>query len=568
LYFREIGRDDCLRENHGREGFELESVDADETGRPVVPSLRGAYPGHGLSRPQRQAGVLLRKMVSNFVFLGMAELACRGVSFLVSLMLLNRLGQGGFGRIEFSFNVVVWLVLIVRDCFETIVTREIARHPRLTRGLVNRVLAVKLSLAVGMLALLLVGGRILFTSDVDRYVLWFYGLLLLTTALGLDFVFRGQESMGLVAISLVSRTAIYCLSVTYFVTDATGVVLVPVCLAAGEFGGIALVWGVYLYRYGLPRPMVGGRFLTAMLRRGQAVGLIHLCQAVIMSGDLLVVGLLNSWEGVGLYSAPLRIITAVMGFGLIFQQVVFPALSRSLRDSPEAGRALLNLAVRVLVTGLLPIAIGGSLLADPLVRFLFSSADGSAILLALGIWRAPLLGLAFLYQASLISMNREAAGVRVVFWGSAASVPLIWAFHQILGLPGASLAVLVAGSGLVLAGYVSLAREGRAPSAHHHLGKPLVASAVMAFVCVWASRIHVTAAVFAGALTYVVVLELIGGLDFLRIDWGRAGVASEGAGGEKDWRPHQRDRTGRSRGIVVRKGAKVGPRQKGDAVDR
>ncbi len=511
-------------------------------------------------------------MVSNFAFLGIAEVICRGCSFAISLMLLSRLGRGGFGRIEFSFNVVFWLVLIVRDCFETIVTREIARHPRLTRRLVDRVLAVKLSLAVGMLGLLVLGSRIVFGSDLDRWVLGLYGLLLLSTALGLDFVFRGQESMGLVAVSLVVRTAIYCLSVTYFVTDGSRVVLVPVCLAAGEFGGIALVWAVYLHRYGLPNPTPGGRFLRVMLRRGQSVGMIHVCQAVIMSADLLVVGLLNPWEDVGLYSAPLRIITAVMGFGLIFQQVVFPALSRSLRSSPEAGRKLLDLAVRVLVTAFLPIAIGGSLLAGPIVRFLFSSADGSAVLLALGIWRAPLLGLAFLYQASLIAMNRESAGVRMVVWGSAASVPLIVMFHYVLGLPGASLAVLVVGLALVVAGYLTLAREGRAPSIHHHLGRPLVASAAMVLVCLYSSRIHVVAGVFAGAMTYLVVLAMIGGLDFLSAGTcGSESAQEEESQSLRGRRAHARDRTGRSPGIVVRGGAptrRVGRLDDSETADR
>ena len=62
--------------------------------------------------------------------------------------------------------------------------------------------------------------------------------------------------------------------------------------------------------------------------------------------------------------------------------------------------------------GLLPIAIGTSVLAAPLVRFLFpvEYADAST-LLAIGIWRAPLLTLAFLYQAALIALNREAIGV-------------------------------------------------------------------------------------------------------------------------------------------------------------
>src|SRR5205823_5301671 len=128
-----------------------------------------------------------RRIASNFAILGLAEVICRAISVLVTLSLAKRLGASGFGRVEFAFNIVFWLVLIVRDCFETIITREIARHPRLTRSLVNHVLAVKLSLAVGILGVLSLVSVFAYASAMDRWILCLYGLLLLSTALGLDF---------------------------------------------------------------------------------------------------------------------------------------------------------------------------------------------------------------------------------------------------------------------------------------------------------------------------------------------------------------------------------------------
>ena len=65
-----------------------------------------------------------RRLASNFAFLSAAELVCRATSVLVTLSLAKRLGPSGYGRIEFAFNVVFWLVLLVRDgC-------EVDRRPR------------------------------------------------------------------------------------------------------------------------------------------------------------------------------------------------------------------------------------------------------------------------------------------------------------------------------------------------------------------------------------------------------------------------------------------------------
>ena len=49
----------------------------------------------------------------------------------------------GYGRIEFAFSVVFWLVLLLRDSSDVIVARELSRHPRLIRPLVDQVLAYK-----------------------------------------------------------------------------------------------------------------------------------------------------------------------------------------------------------------------------------------------------------------------------------------------------------------------------------------------------------------------------------------------------------------------------------------
>ncbi len=58
--------------------------------------------------------------------MGGAEIACRALSVAVTLSLAKRLGTAGYGRIEFAFTIVFWLVLIVRDGFEGIASRELA----------------------------------------------------------------------------------------------------------------------------------------------------------------------------------------------------------------------------------------------------------------------------------------------------------------------------------------------------------------------------------------------------------------------------------------------------------
>jgi O-antigen/teichoic acid export membrane protein len=468
------------------------------------------------SRPSRRLSPTSnpRRIASNFAVLSVAEIACRGTSVAVTLYLARRLSATGLGRIEFAFNVVFWLVLIVRDGLEVIASREIARHPRLIRPLVNHVLAVKGLLAAGLLVGLTVVGALTLSAPTDFAIMILYGLMLMTTAMGLDFVYRGTERMGLVAISLMLRTSIYALGVLWFVADSSRITWVPAFLVGGEACGIALVWICYSRTFGLPRPALGGgRFLSVFLRRGRPVYLIQVSQAVLGTIDFLIVGLMSHWADLGRYAAPHRMVTAILTFGLIFQQVVFPALARSWRDTPATARKALDSLVRVLVSGLIPVAVGASVLATPLVHYLFSADyEGAATLLALGIWRAPLLTLAFLYQTALIALNRESAGVRLLLTGALASAPLVFAFRAMFGLPGAALAMIVIALALMLAGHWRLVQEGRQPAWHYHLGRPLVASLAMVLACLALKRVHVLAAVLGGAVAYIAALVALGGV--------------------------------------------------------
>jgi O-antigen/teichoic acid export membrane protein len=127
------------------------------------------------------------------------------------------------------------------------------------------------------------------------------------------------------------------------------------------------------------------------------------------------------------------------------------------------------------------------------------------------------LTLAYLYQSTLIAVNRESVGVRLLLGGAVVSGPLVAVLCSLFGLPGASTAVLLIALGLVVAGYSCLAREERQPAWHHHLARPLTAALVMVPVCLVLERWHVLAAVAGGAVAYAVTLTAVGGLDLAQI---------------------------------------------------
>src|SRR5436305_9210492 len=139
--------------------------------------VRGSRTGPRLGRPDPVEAPAKRRIASNFAFLSVAELICRTTSVVVTLALAQRLGVVGYGRIEFAFNVVFWLVLLLRDSSDYIVTRELSRHPRLVCPLVDQVLAYKALLAVVLFSGLSLIGSLTVTDSSAWLILSPYGLM-------------------------------------------------------------------------------------------------------------------------------------------------------------------------------------------------------------------------------------------------------------------------------------------------------------------------------------------------------------------------------------------------------
>ena len=183
------------------------------------------------------------------------------------------------------------------------------------------------------------------------------------------------------------------------------------------------------------------------MRRGRTVCLIQLSQAMINPADLLVVGFLSLVGRHRPVRGAHRMVTALLTFGLILQQAAFPTLARLWRQTACAGREALDSLVEVLMTGLVPVAVGCTVLSDPLVHlFLTTDYSGAGFPAGPGDLASPLLILAYLYQTTLIALNRETVGVRR-WWPRRWLGPLVAVLRLTFGLPGAAMGVLSSGWG-------------------------------------------------------------------------------------------------------------------------
>lgn len=457
-------------------------------------------------------------MVVNSALWAGAELFCRLVALATMFHLARALGPAKFGVMEFAAGLLLWVGTLLTGGIDILLAREIARRPRMLRRFTDFACGFRLAVAAALFVPLWLWAGPAGPTDELRAVLLCYGGVMFAMAFGLDFVYLGTERTAWIALLQTVRIGGIAVGVWAVVWSPEHLVRAAVINLIAEAASRAAMVIEYTIRHGPVRLGPPDRLWAILLRRNLHVALTQLTRNTYFAADLMAVGFAAQWgrfseDEVGWYASPRRLMVALGGLGLVLEKTLLAQLARSLAKPPEESRTLLDNAVRVLAMLFVPAAVGTTMLAGPLVEFLFGADFAPAAgLMALIIWRTPLHLLASLYQRTLIAFNREAVGLRLLFLLTAAGVPAIFAAAWLGGADAAA----AAGLGLELLIVVTLwgllrAME-RAPAGHHGLLRPAAASAVMA-AALWASADWpLLVRIPGGMAAYAVALVAVGGI--------------------------------------------------------
>lgn len=458
------------------------------------------------SRPSPGASV-----ARNLRFFGIAQLAVR-VSGIATVVVMARLfSNADFGRYTVAVALASLLTLIVELGMGGYLVREATQRPERTGVVLGHILIIQF--ALGALALALCAGTAM-VLGYDRET-WTAVLLL---AGGFVFAIASASCVAvLVAIDRPRAIAGFQIGQATALAAATLLALVaglgPAGVAATVFAVSMLAFPValvVLFRHWDGRVRFDRTGLSKTLRVGTAYSAARLGAVLLAYLDAVMVNAFAGNEATGLYGAAYRLLLVLMIVPLVYAD----AVTRLLADLAAADRAALGVAYRRVLRHMImlgvPVAVGGALVAEPLVVLIFgedfrAAAPAAALLL---------LGLAFAYANSLATATALAAGREravALIYGSAVALNAVLNVILIpsLGIEGAAVAMLAAQVWLVGWMVAACARAGLAPPPVGEVARVVVAAALMAAVVAGTRELFVPAAIAAGVIVYAAALLLV-----------------------------------------------------------
>jgi len=451
-----------------------------------------------------------RSAVANFTTLAAGEFLARGIAFVGTAHLTRRLGPEGFGLFELAVALCTYGGFVVTAGFESIGVREVARRREEATALAAGGAIVRLVLAMTAAVAMLLAAQALDRPAPFGLVVGLTALTLLARAVDVSWVHKGLEHGRIVSASAVMSQVVYVLVVLSTVRAPEDVWLAPLALVAGQMAAAALLAIPLFPARGLRANVHEG---VSILRQSGPMVLSRLFRALILNFDIVAIGLLLDARFTGLYGAAYRFYGLTWAIAVSLHLAYLPACTRAVRHGPPALTRAVRRVLGMSAAIGIPLAAGGSVLAEPMLRTFFGSPFAEAAM----PFRLLLVSIAlvFLHGAVrnvLIAANRTSADMRIMAVAAAVNVSLDFLLIPPFGLVGAA-AATVAAEALVLVLALRVLRGLGVTAEGRGVIKSAIAAAVMAAVLLAVSpTLALPYNVGLGIVVYAVALTVVGGL--------------------------------------------------------
>jgi O-antigen/teichoic acid export membrane protein len=469
----------------------------------------GAGEGRPTDAPGHRAAA--RRVVANSLWLIAQPLLMNAISLVATAFIARKLGRVDYGRFVFALAFIAMFAPLTNLGLRFVTIRHVATaDPAELPAYVGKMWVLRLALS--FLGAALAAGLVTVLEEAPEtrtavYLATAIIALQAVTTSATD-VFHALQHMRLVAqVQLLSGVVLTVLSV---VAVAAGLGL-PGVLAAYVIGnacGAALAVRWIHARFRAPRFGIDLAFWRASLVAAAPLFFPNLVREAGTRLGVVLLGQVSGQGAVGTYGAASTLVDRVAVIPDAVASALFPALAAAHQRSREEAAALYRKFFRYFLVVGLALAVGGSLLAEPIIALVYGDGFGeSPAVLALLAW--GLLGLFFvqLLGWSVAAVRQEKRAFFVPLVATAVFVPLAALLVPRFGPAGLAVAGLALGA-VHVALYGPIVRDHLA----RHVLRPglllrvLGANAIMAAAVLAVREGPVLVSIPVGAAVYGVAL--------------------------------------------------------------
>jgi O-antigen/teichoic acid export membrane protein len=464
----------------------------------------------------RAAGLRITAVAArNSIFVLGAQILIKILAFIFNVYVVRTLGAVHFGRYSAVMAYITILSIFSDLGMAPYAMREMSEDPERTGSLLPNVMAMR-----GVLSLLVIAIAPLSAMAMGEEGDMLLGVTLASVGL-LFYAVQGPLEGALTSRERLDYAATYSV-VNQLLFWGVGVWLL--IRGAGFIGLIVASWvgvaacavlsGWTLRRLGVGKLRLDVRHWPALVRASLPFGVSSLADALVRRFDTVLIFIILTDAAVGWYNVSYNLILMLLLLAQSISTAIYPSLVRGYAANQEVMGEVVPRAIKYLMAICLPMAMGGTILADRIILTLYGAEFAPSIpVLRLALWALPSTFLLELVGrvAFTLHLERRAAGIDLLNAGI--TIVLNLALIPYLGLMGAALA-FVLGRTIRLGQFMALIGPRRLLGRDWMgLVRVTVAGLLMAFIVYVLRQAPLAISIGIGAVAYVLLLLAVRGID-------------------------------------------------------
>lgn len=455
-------------------------------------------------------------VLKNTAWVTVGTIALKVLNMLFSIYVVRSLGDDRFGQYAVVASFPGLFVILVELGMTQYFMREVARDRTQTDVWFWDLVVVRLLLAVaGAAAIPLAAAATGYDGELVLGI-FLYCLTFLISALSvpLETILVANDRFDYrTVLAVIGQVSFMLLGALTLFSGLGLLALVAVGLLAMLPGLAVSIWMVRRHRLLMAPFRISPRRWLQLMRAGLPFGVISLALTVAFSIDTVILSKFQPLEVVGWYNVAYGLVRSLVNFLGAFSVAMVPTLSRAyITDTGQVERWYFR-SLKLILLVSVPVAMGGMLLAEPLVRFLYAEEYlPAAGVLAIIIWDAPLLMFTAFCGNMTTIVGEEGAAARIYTLNAVANLILNVIFIPLYGMLGAAVITVVTDLIGAVQFHFLLHRRMKLPNMTGAFWRVVVAVAGLAAAVVAAGPQNMFLLIALGAVVYgllAVALRLI-----------------------------------------------------------
>lgn len=461
----------------------------------------------------------IRQTIAKNVFwLSVSNILGKLIRAILIIYAARVLGTEGWGIFSYALTISATFSVIMDLGINPIVLKEFSRlHNKedeiKQKNILSTAIILKIIFSIiGVLAVILLAPLFIKIKEVNALLP--FAALVLAFDLIRDFIFsisRALQQMEKEAfLFILTNIAIVLFGIIFLKIKPTAFSFALGYVVGTTIGSIASFWAFKNYFEGAFK-YFSRLLIKQILFAGWPFALSGILSIFLTNTDILIIGWFKSASDVGLYSAVVRIVGLLYILPAILTTTLMPIFSKLAYNDDQKFRKIFEQGLKILFLIALPIVFGGTILAKPIIEFIFGKnyleAASSFAILNLTILANFSAGI---MMNAIFAYNKQKFLAIYTAIGAILNVILDLILIPPFGILGSAYATLISQFASNTYLWIQMKKVNNFVILPY-LKKPLIASIFMSFLIYFLNlfNLNIVFIITLGAILYFVLLYLL-----------------------------------------------------------